>query len=90
MAKTKKGGSRVGKHKSGKVRLGCYVDPHRKAVALLAAMVAKITMTDVIWDGVQMVARSKNIIDANGKVTPEFASQYEMVLEIVKQSEVNG
>ena len=29
--------SRKGKHKAGNVRMGIYVEPHRKAVALLAA-----------------------------------------------------
>ena len=44
--------NRNGKHKQGKVRMGIYVDPFRKAVALLTAKECKMTMTDVIWHGI--------------------------------------
>ena len=82
--------SRSGKHKRGKVRMGIYVEPFRKAVAILAARECNMSMTDVIWCGIEAVAKTKGILDMEGKVTPRFKDQLEVTAEIVKQSEVNG
>lgn len=82
--------TRKGKHKEGKVRMGVYVEPHRKAVALLAAKECDMTMTDVIWSGIESIAKGRGILDGNGKVTKAFAHQYAATLSIVEQAEVNG
>lgn len=81
---------RDGKHKRGKVRMGIYVEPFRKAVALLTARECGMTMTDVIWSGIEAVAKGRGILDADGKVTAQYQAQLEAATEIVKQSEVNG
>jgi hypothetical protein len=81
---------RDGKHKRGKVRMGIYVEPFRKAVALLTARECGMTMTDVIWSGIEAVAKGRGILDADGKVTTQYQAQLEAATEIVKQSEVNG
>lgn len=82
--------NRNGKHKQGKVRMGIYVDPFRKAVALLAAKECKMTMTDVIWRGIETIAIGRGILDKDGKVTAKFKSQLDATTAIVEQAEVNG
>jgi hypothetical protein len=82
--------TRKGKHKAGNVRMGIYVEPHRKAVALLAAKECDMTMTDVIWAGIESIAKGRGILDGSGKVTKAFVNQYKATLSIVEQAEVNG
>ncbi len=82
--------TRAGKHKKGNVRMGIYVEPFRKAIAILTAEKLNMTMTDLIWHGIETTARGAGIIDADGKVTKKYASQLKVTTEIVKQSEVNG
>ena len=82
--------TRNGKHKSGKVRMGVYVEPFRKAVALLAAKECDMTMTDVIWSGIESIAKGRGILDVDGKVAKKFADQFAATLAIVEQAEVNG
>ena len=82
--------TRTGKHRKGNVRMGIYVEPFRKAIAILTAEKLGMTMTDLIWHGIEATARGAGIIGADGKVTKEYAAQLKMATEIVKQSEVNG
>lgn len=82
--------SRSGKHKRGKVRMGVYVEPFRKAVTILAARECNMSMTDVIWSGIESVAKTYGILDANGRITPQFENQLHAVTETVKCSEVNS
>ncbi len=82
--------TRTGKHRKGNVRMGIYVEPFRKAIAILTAEKLGMTMTDLIWHGIETTARGAGIIGADGKVTKEYATQLKMATEIVKQSEVNG
>lgn len=82
--------TRKGKHKDGNVRMGVYVTPFRKAIALLAAKECDTTMTEVIWKGIESVAIGKDILDINGKVTDKYKAQYDAILAIVKQASVNG
>lgn len=82
--------TRSGKHKRGKVRMGIYVEPFRKAVALLVAEECKMTMTDVIWHGIESIAMGHGILNNKGKVTKEFKTRLEVAKAIVEQSEVNG
>ena len=82
--------SRVGKHKKGNVRMGFYVTPFRKAVAVLLADIADMTMTDVVWQGIETLAKTRGILDAEGKISRTYANQFKVVLETVKQSEVNS
>lgn len=82
--------SRSGKHKPGKVRMGIYVEPFRKAVALLVAEECHMTLTDVIWHGIESIAIGHGILGSNGKVTKEFRARLQAATTIVEQSEVNG
>jgi hypothetical protein len=82
--------TRSGKHKRGKVRMGIYVEPFRKAIALLVAEECKMTMTDVIWHGIESIAIGHGILDTDGNVTKEFKARLAAAKVIVEQSEVNG
>ena len=82
--------TRKGKHKDGNVRMGIYVEPFRKAVALLAAKECEMTLTDVIWAGIESIAKGRGILDPSGKVSKKFKAQYDATLAIVNQAEVNG
>jgi len=82
--------SRQGRHKPGKVRMGVYVEPFRKAVATYMARHLKMTMTDIIWIGIENVAKAHGVLTPNGEVAAEYKNEIEVETEIVKQSEVNG
>lgn len=82
--------SRKGKHKSGNVRMGVYVQPIRKAIAVYLAKRLGMTLTDIIWRGIETLAIGNGILDAEGRVTPAFKAEIDVATEIVKQSEVKG
>lgn len=82
--------NRKGKHKPGKVRIGVYVEPRKKAIAVYIAERKNMSLTDVIWRGIESLALGMGVIDEHGKVTPEHKEALEVVEEIVKKSEVNG
>ena len=88
--KKKNSKSRQGRHKAGKVRMGVYVEPFRKAVATYLAKHLQLTMTDIIWLGIESVAKAHGILTVDGKVADEYQEEIEVETEIVKQSEVNG
>ena len=82
--------SRKGKHKSGNVRMGVYVEPIRKAIAVYLAKRLGMTLTDIIWRGIETLAIGNGILDADGNVTASFKDEIEAATEIVRQSEVKG
>ena len=82
--------NRKGKHKPGKVRIGVYVEPRKKAIAVYIAEQTNMSLTDVIWRGIESLALGMGVIDAKGKIMPEHKEAVEVVEEIVKKSEVNG
>lgn len=86
--KTRK--SRHGVHKAGSVRMHIYTNPFRKAVALLAANECDLSLTDVVWAGIEAVAKGRGILDGEGNVTQKFADQFAVVLELVKQTETKA
>ena len=82
--------SRLGKHKKGNVRIGVYVNPFRKAVAVMLAEITDMTMTDIVWQGIETLAKTRGILNADGKISPTYANQFKVALATVKQSEVNS
>ena len=82
--------NRSGKHKPGKVRIGIYLDPFRKAVALLVAEKSGKTLTDVIWQGIESMAIGFEILDVHGKISKEYKTKMVSIMAAVKQSKVNG
>ena len=82
--------SRNGKHAPGNVRIGIYVEPFRKAVAVYLAEIAGMSMTDIIWEGVERLAISKGILTPDGKVAEEHKDAIDVALAVVKTSKVKG
>ena len=82
--------SRSGKHKPGSVRMGVYVEPFRKAVAVYLADIADMTLTDIIWEGIETVAKAKGVLLPNGDVAPEHKANIELAVAVVKTSKVKG
>lgn len=82
--------TRKGKHRPGNVRMGVYVKPIRKAIAIYLAKRLNMSLTDVIWRGIETLAIGNGILDNEGKVTEAFKAEIEAATEIVKQSEVKG
>jgi hypothetical protein len=92
MAKARKvkSESRCGKHKRGKVRMGIYVEPRLKTLAILSAKAKGVTAKDIICLGIENVARGLGILDADGKISAEFEESFRLEEIEVKKSEVNG
>ena len=82
--------TRKGKHKPGNVRIGAYVEPRKKAIAVYIADLKNMSLTDVLWHGIEALAIGLGVIDTNGKVSSKHKEALEVVEEIVKRSEVNG
>lgn len=82
--------TRKGKHRSGNVRMGVYVEPIRKAIAVYLASKLDMTMTDVIWLGIENLAKAHGILTIEGKVSAKYKAEIAAAVEIVKQSEVKG
>jgi len=70
--------------------MGVYVEPIRKAIAIYLAKRLNMTLTDVIWHGIETLAIGNGIIDRDGKITDAFKAEIDAATEIVKQSEVKG
>ena len=72
-AKTK---SRQGKHPDHYVMCGGMVPPRKKAIAMITAGVVagegKLTVLDLMWRGIENIARSVGVLDENGKVTAKY------------------
>jgi len=82
--------SRNGKHKRGNVRMGVYVEPFRKAVAVYLADITNKSMTDIIWQGIETLAISKGVLLPSGEVAPEHKAQVALAVEVVKTSKAKG
>lgn len=82
--------SRTGKHKKGNVRIGVYLDPIRKAVAVYLADLANMSLTDIVWKGIETLAVQQGVMDSSGKITPKHKPNVDLALAIVKTSKVKG
>jgi len=82
--------TRKGKHRAGNVRMGVYVEPFRKAVAVYLADIADMTLTDIVWQGIETVAKEKGVLLPDGKVAPKHRANIEVAMSIVKSSKVRG
>lgn len=82
--------SRVGKHKQGNVRIGVYLEPIRKAIAVYLADLADLSMTDIVWKGIETIAIQQGVLEKSGKISPKHKANVELALAIVKTSKVKG
>ena len=72
--KTKK--SRQGRHPDHYVMLGGLVPPEQKAIAIITAAVVagdgRLSVLDLMWRGVENIARTVGVLDANGEVAEKY------------------
>jgi hypothetical protein len=72
--KTKK--SRQGRHPDHYVMLGGLVPPEKKAIAIITAAVVagdgRLSVLDLMWRGVENIARTVGVLDANGEVAEKY------------------
>ncbi len=56
--------------------LGGLVPPRKKAIAMVTASIVanegKMTVLDLMWRGVENIARTVGVIDSSGQVTEKF------------------
>ena len=68
--------SRQGRHPDHYVMLGGLVPPEKKAIAMITAAVVagdgKLTVLDLMWRGVENIARTVGVLDENGKVAAKY------------------
>lgn len=68
--------SRQGRHPDHYVMLGGMVPPKKKAIAMITAAVVagegKMTVLDLMWRGVENIARTVGVLDASGEVTAKY------------------
>ena len=85
MARPKRadGGSRHGKHAENVFRVSLYLSAEEKAIAVLAAELAGVTLTEVLRRGLSSEATRLGIL-SDGLVADKFRSRvsaYRLVLE---------
>lgn len=72
----KNGKSRQGRHPDHYVMLGGLVPPRKKAIAMVTAAVVagegKLTVLDLLWRGVENIARTVGVLDTNGAVSEKY------------------
>lgn len=56
----------------------------------MLAEITGLTMTDIVWQGIETLAKSRGIITEEGKIAHKYHNQFEVVIAMVKQSEVNS
>jgi len=69
-------GSRAGKHRPENVLMGAFVTPRKKAITMVTCAVVagdgKMTISDLMWRGVENIARTVGVLDANGQVAEKY------------------
>lgn len=69
-------GSRAGKHKAENVLMGAFVTPRKKAITMVTCAVVanggKMTISDLMWRGVENIARMVGVLDTNGEVAEKY------------------
>lgn len=71
--------------------LGGMASPHRKAVTIVTAAVYAgdgdpISQTDMLWIGVETIAKQLGILDQDGNVTPQYADAVLLAEAMVRET----
>lgn len=74
-----------GKHGEDLLQFGAMVTPEFKAISQIAADLCGATLVDLITDGVKRIAEAKGVIDADGKVTPQYAPSVRLLANAYRQ-----
>lgn len=83
--------SRQGRHPDHYVMLGGLVPPEKKAIAMITAAVVaaggKLTVLDLMWRGVENIARTVGVLDATGKVTAKYKDAVELAMLTIAENQ---
>ena len=83
--------SRQGRHPDHYVLLGGMVPPEKKAIAMITAAViageGKLTVLDLMWRGVENIARTVGILDDEGKVTAKYADAVKLAVYAIGENQ---
>lgn len=77
--------NRNGKHSPNKTAIKAYMTKWRKAVIAVTAGVTNMTMTDILWHGVEAIAKAQGILDEEGKVTPKYENRVAVAEAMIDQ-----
>lgn len=81
--------TRNGKHSPNKAAIKAYITKWRKAVIAVTAAVADMSMTDLIWSGVETIAKTKGVLDSDGHVTQQFENRVAVAEAMIEQTGVD-
>lgn len=81
--------SRNGKHSRNKTTIKAYITKWRKAVINVTAAISDMSMTDLIWCGVETIAKTKGVLDKDGKVTKKFENRVAVAEAMIEQTGVD-
>ena len=81
--------TRNGKHAPNKTAIKAYFTKWRKAVINVTAAISDMSMTDLLWNGVETVAKMKGVLDENGKVTKKFENRVAVAEAMIEQTGVD-
>ncbi len=81
--------SRNGKHAPNKAAIKVYMTKRRKAIIAVTAAVSDMTMTDLLWCGVEAIAKAKGIIGRNGEVTEQYENRVAVAEAMIEQTGVD-
>ena len=83
--------SRQGKHPDHYVMLGGMVPPEKKAIAIITAAVVagdgKMTVLDLMWRGVENIARMVGVLDANGEVAEKYRDAVKLTVLTIAENQ---
>ena len=85
--------SRQGKHPDHYVMLGGMVPPKKKAIAMVTAAVVagqgKLTVLDLLWRGVENIARTVGVLDTNGDVSAQYRDAVNLAEYTISENQRN-
>lgn len=81
--------TRNGKHSPNKTAIKAYVTKWRKAVIAVTAAVADMSMTDLLWSGVETIAKAKGVLGKDGKVTKAYENRVAVTEAMIEQTGVD-
>ena len=91
MSEETKKRSRQGRHPDHYVMLGGLVPPEKKAIAIITAAVVagdgKLTVLDLMWRGVENIARTVGVLDANGEVAEKYRDQVRLTELMIAENQ---
>lgn len=76
---------RNGKHRPDKTAIKLFVTKRRKAIIAVTAAVSNMTMTDIIWQGAESIAKYKGILDEDGNVTKKYEERVATTEALIEQ-----